>query len=54
VRADIDVMVLGDGVEAIVMSLLIGAVQSDGISVPRYEAGLAAAFDAMLQPPPLG
>ena len=54
VRADVDIVVLGDGVEAIVMSLLVAAVQSDGISVPRYVAGLAAAFDAMLQPPPLG
>ena len=51
VRRDVDVEVLGDGFEAIILSLLIGAVQSGGMFVPRYQDGVYAAFDAMLQPP---
>jgi AcrR family transcriptional regulator len=51
VRRDVDVMALGDGIEAIILSLLIGAVQSGGVFQPRYQLGIDAAFDAMLRPP---
>ena len=51
VRDDVDITVLGAGIEAIILSLLVGTVQSNGINVPRYEAGIFAAFDAMLAPP---
>jgi len=51
VRDDVDAVVLGAGIEAIMLSLLITAVQSSGLSVPRYQAGINAAFDAMLGPP---
>jgi AcrR family transcriptional regulator len=51
VRADIDVAEVGIGIEAIVLGLLIGAVQSDGVFNPRYESGVEAAFEAILKPP---
>ena len=51
VRTDIDATVLGDGVEAMILSLLLATVQSDGLYTPRYQEGVYAAFDAMLKPP---
>jgi len=51
VRRDVDVTLLGDGFEAIILSLLIGAVQSGGMLTPRFQRGVYAAFDAMLRPP---
>ena len=51
VRTDIDAAVLGDGVEAMILSLLLATVQSDGLYTPRYQDGVYAAFDAMLKPP---
>ena len=51
VRHDVDIESLGLGVEAIVLSLLVATVQSGGAYRPRYEAGVYAAFDAMLRPP---
>jgi AcrR family transcriptional regulator len=52
VRRDIDPAVLGDGVEAMILSLLLATVQSDGLYTPRYQDGVYAAFDAMLKPAP--
>ncbi len=51
VRTDIDAAVVGDGVEAMILSLLLATVQSEGLYTPRYQAGVEAAFDAMLKPP---
>ena len=51
VRTDIDATVLGDGVEAMILSLLLATVQSEGLYTPRYQDGVYAAFDAMLKPP---
>ena len=51
VRGDIDVAAVGIGVEAMILSLLIGAVQSGGVFNPRYQTGVVAAFEAMLKPP---
>jgi AcrR family transcriptional regulator len=51
VRTDIDAEVVGDGVEAMILSLLLATVQSDGLYTPRYQDGVNAAFDAMLKPP---
>ncbi len=51
VRTDIDATVLGDGVEAMILSLLLATVQSEGLYTPRYQNGVYAAFDAMLKPP---
>ncbi|MGZ4682556.1 MAG: TetR/AcrR family transcriptional regulator [Acidimicrobiales bacterium] len=51
VRDDIDAAVVGIGVEAMILGLLIGAVQSGGIFNPRYQGGVAAAFEAILKPP---
>ena len=49
-RTDIDAAVLCDGVEAMILSLLLATVQSDGLYTPRYEDRVYAAFDAMLKP----
>lgn len=51
VRTDIDAEVVGDGVEAMILSLLLATVQSNGLYTPRYQGGVNAAFDAMLKPP---
>ena len=51
VRQDVDVLALGDGIEAIILSLLIGAVQAGGVYQTRHQLGVDAAFDAMLRPP---
>jgi TetR/AcrR family transcriptional regulator len=51
VRDDIDAAQVGIGVEAMILGLLIGAVQSGGIFNPRYESGVGAAFEAILAPP---
>jgi len=51
VRGDIDVAAVGIGVEAMILSMLIGAVQSGGVFNPRYQTGVVAAFEAMLKPP---
>ena len=51
VRTDVDATVLGDGVEAMILSLLLATVQSEGLYTPRYQNGVYAAFDAMLKPP---
>jgi len=51
VRSDIDVAAVGIGVEAMILSMLIGAVQSGGVFNPRYQTGVVAAFEAMLKPP---
>ena len=46
----VDAAVLCDGVEAMILSLLLATVQSDGLYTPRYQDGVYAAFDAMLKP----
>ena len=51
VRTDVDLAVLGNGIEAMIVSLLLATVQSDGLYTPRYQDGVYAAFDAMLKPP---
>jgi len=51
VRTDIDASLVGDGVEAMILSLLLATVQSDGLYTPRYQDGVYAVFDAMLKPP---
>jgi AcrR family transcriptional regulator len=50
VRQDVDILALGDGIEAIILGLLVGAVQSGGSYQTRYRLGVDAAFDAMLRP----
>lgn len=50
VRDDIDAAEIGIGVEAMILGMLIGAVQSGGVFNPRYESGVEAAFEAMLKP----
>ena len=50
VRDDIDAAQVGIGVEAMILGMLIGAVQSGGVFNPRYESGVAAAFEAILKP----
>lgn len=51
VRNDIDAAAVGIGVEAMILGMLIGAVQSGGVFNPRYQGGVVAAFEAMLRPP---
>jgi AcrR family transcriptional regulator len=50
IRQDVDILALGDGIEAIILGLLVGAVQSGGSDQTRYRLGVDAAFDAMLRP----
>jgi AcrR family transcriptional regulator len=51
VRDDIDAAAVGIGVEAMILGMLIGAVQSGGVFNPRYQGGVEAAFEAILKPP---
>jgi TetR/AcrR family transcriptional regulator len=50
VRHDIDAASVGIGVEAMILGMLIGAVQSGGVFNPRYQGGVEAAFEAILKP----
>jgi AcrR family transcriptional regulator len=52
VRRDIDAGTVGLGVEAMVLGILLGAVQSGGVFNPRYQSGVEAAFEAILRPAP--
>jgi AcrR family transcriptional regulator len=51
VRSDIDPDQIAVGLEAIVLSLLLAAVQSDALYVDRYVEGIYAVLAAMLDPP---
>jgi len=51
VRDDIDAAAVGIGMEAMILGMLIGAVQCGGIFNPRYQGGVEAAFEAILKPP---
>jgi AcrR family transcriptional regulator len=51
VRADIDPMVMGNGVVAIMLSLLMSVVQLGGNAAANYGDDVAAVFEAALEPP---
>ncbi len=50
VRTDIDPETIAAGIEAIVLSVLIATVQVGNLGPARRQAGVVAAFDAMLNP----
>jgi len=50
VRDDADPSVMADGIEALVIALLMSAVHSTETAVDRYLVGVVEAFDAMLRP----
>lgn len=50
VRRDIDPSVMADGIEALVIALLMSAVNSRETAIDRYLVGVVEAFDAMLRP----
>lgn len=49
VRADIDPDTMAAGIESLVLGILFSTVQSGGLATPRHQAGVIAAFDAMLR-----
>ena len=51
VRADIDATVIGNGVIAITLSLLMSVVQVGGNTAANYASDVAAVFDAALRQP---
>ena len=51
-RSDIDTMVVGQGLVAIVLSLLMSVVQLGRDIAAPYAAEVAAVFAAALEPPP--
>jgi len=52
VRADIDPAVVGNGIVAIVLSLLMSVVQLGTSAATSYASDVAAVFEAALDPPP--
>ena len=50
VRTDIDPAVMADGIEALLIALLMSAVHSTETAMDRYLVGVVEAFDAMLRP----
>jgi AcrR family transcriptional regulator len=50
VRTDIDPEMIGAGIEGIVLSILVATVQLGDLSSDRRQAGVVAAFAAMLDP----
>jgi AcrR family transcriptional regulator len=52
VRPDIDPVAIANGIVAIVLSLLMSAVQLGGKTVATYGEDIAAVFDAALERPP--
>jgi AcrR family transcriptional regulator len=50
VRTDIEPEVIGAGIEAILLSVLVATVQVGNLGPARRQAGVVAAFDAMLKP----
>lgn len=50
VRPDVDPAVVADGIEALVIALLMSAVHSTQQALDRYLVGVVEAFDAMLRP----
>jgi AcrR family transcriptional regulator len=51
IRADIDLAALAPGLEVFILSVLVGTVQTGGVATARHQAGIGAAFEAMLLPP---
>ncbi len=50
VRADLDAEAVAAGVEGLVLAVLVATVQSGRLGSPRRQAGVVAAFDALLEP----
>jgi hypothetical protein len=51
VRGDIDPVEIGNGVVAIILSLLMSVVQLGPVAAQAYGASVAAVFQAALEPP---
>jgi AcrR family transcriptional regulator len=51
VRADIDPVLVGAGIEGILLSILVATVQLGELGTQRRRDGVTAAFAAMLRPP---
>jgi len=51
VRTDIDPVLVGNGIEGILLAILAAIVQLGGLGTQRAQDGVAAAFRAMLEPP---
>lgn len=51
VRGDIDPVLVANGVEALILSLLMSAVHSTSTADDRYLEGVVEVFDALLRPP---
>jgi AcrR family transcriptional regulator len=51
VRDDIDPVLVGAGIEAILLSILAAVVRLDRLGTERAQDGVVAAFKAMLEPP---
>ena len=50
VRADLDAEAVAPGVEGLVLAVLVATVQAGRLGSPRRQAGVVAAFDALLEP----
>ncbi|MDZ7733072.1 MAG: TetR/AcrR family transcriptional regulator [Acidimicrobiia bacterium] len=51
VRADLDPEVVGAGVEALVLGLVMSLAHGGGATTQRHAFGVVSAFDALLRPP---
>jgi AcrR family transcriptional regulator len=51
VRADIDPVVMADGIEVLIVALLTSSVRSGGPAMTRHQVGVVEVFDALLRPP---
>jgi len=50
VRPDLDAEAVAPGVEGLVLAVLVATVQAGRLGSPRRQAGVVAAFDALLEP----
>ena len=54
VRADLDCQAIAPGVEGLVLAMLLATVQVGRLGSARRQAGVVAAFDALLEPVAVG